>query len=80
MDELDVRPKKTSKMKRQSQRAMMRELYREFPSDSRKVIALYAAEEVKGNVCRKSNLRDLSPQDFAARLYADGQRKGWINE
>ena len=58
----------------------MRELHKEFPDDSRKVIAQYASEEVKGNVSRKSNLRDLSPQDFAERLYADGQRKGWIND
>jgi hypothetical protein len=61
-----------------SQRDKMRELKRLYGKDANTIIKEYAAAERSGLVGRKSNHRGISPEDYAARLYADGVKKGWI--
>jgi hypothetical protein len=43
-----------------------------------KVVAAYAAAERRGAVQRASNVRDIDPEEYARRLYADGVAKGWL--
>jgi hypothetical protein len=65
-------------MARTSQRDVMRELNRRFGGDQDKVVAAYAAAERRGDVQRASNVRDIDPEEYARRLYADGVAKGWL--
>ena len=65
-------------MARTSQRDVMRELDRNFGGDRDKVVAAYAAAERRGDVRRASNVRGMTPDKYASRLYADGVKKGWI--
>jgi hypothetical protein len=44
--------------------------------DQDKVVAAYAAAERRGDVQRASNVRDIDPEEYARRLYADGVAKG----
>jgi hypothetical protein len=62
------------------QRDKMRELFRLHDGDEARVIQAYAESEERGEVERESDMRGLTPQDYAARLFADGTRKGWIHE
>ena len=65
-------------MARTTQRDVMRDLYRRLGGDQDRVIAAYAAAERRGDVRRASNVRDMEPEEYARRLYADGVVKGWI--
>jgi len=65
-------------MARTSQRDVMRELNRRFGGDQDKVVAAYAAAERCGDVQRASNVRDIDPEEYARRLYADGVAKRWL--
>ncbi len=58
----------------------MRELFRRYPKDREIVVRQYAQAERDGIVSRRSNSRGLGPEDYAARLFADGMKKGWIHE
>jgi hypothetical protein len=51
---------------------------RKHRNDPEAAIQAYAHAEREGIVARKSNLRMLSSEDYAARLFADGIKKGWI--
>jgi hypothetical protein len=62
------------------QRDKMRELFRLHRGDKDRVVLAYAKAEERGEVPRKSDLRGLTPHDYAARLFADGIKKGWIDE
>lgn len=57
----------------------MRELARKHPRDSTTVIREYSKAERNGLVSRYNNSRNMTPEDYAARLFADGIKKGWIN-
>jgi hypothetical protein len=61
-----------------SQRDKMRELYREHGGDEAQIIRAYAVAEERGEVTRESDSFGLSALDYAARLFADGNKKGWI--
>lgn len=65
-------------MARTTQRNVMRELHRCFNGDHDQVVAAYAEAERRGDVTRASNVRDMEPEEYARRLYADGVAKGWI--
>lgn len=61
-----------------SQRDYMRMLYRRYKGDKERVIEAYATAEMNGDVSRRNNRYDLSPIQYARRLYQDGIRKEWI--
>jgi hypothetical protein len=62
------------------QRDKMRELFRLYRGVEARVVQAYAKCEELGEVPRKSDMQSRTPQDYAARLFADGTRKGWIRE
>jgi len=61
-----------------TQREMMRRLVRRFGQDRERVINAYAEAERRGEVRRKRNKYGLSPEGYAAALWADGVTKGWF--
>jgi hypothetical protein len=61
------------------QRLLMQELWRLHHGDRDRVISEYAAAESGGRVARRSNRMSLSAVDYAKRLFADGRRKGWLD-
>ena len=61
-----------------NQRDMMRALYRHFGDDEERLVAEYAAAEIRRDVARTSNTRGYTPMQYARALYQDGRRKGWI--
>ena len=65
-------------MARTTQRDVMRNLYRRIGGDRDQVVAAYAAAERRGEVTRASNVRNVEPEEYAGRLYADGVKKGWL--
>lgn len=67
-------------MRKPNQRDQMRELFRQYPGDREIVIHKYAKAERAGIVLRRSNSREITAEDYAARLFADGIKKGWIHE
>ena len=58
----------------------MRELFRLHGGDETLIVQAYAESEEHGEVERGSDMHSLTPHDYAARLFADGTRKGWIHE
>ena len=60
------------------QRDKIRELYKQLHGEKEKIVNAYAKAELCAKVQRKSNAHNLSPTDYAGRLFADGLRKGWI--
>ena len=62
------------------QRDVMRELFRRFGGDRTRVVEAYAEAERRGEVKRKSDSHDTSADEYASRLFADGVRKGWIQD
>jgi len=56
----------------------MRELVAKHGRKPETVCPLYAQAEREGIVQRKSNKHALSPEQYAVRLYRDGDRKGWF--
>ena len=62
------------------QRNKMRELFQMYEGDEARVTQAYAEAEQRGEVSRKSDLRNRTTPDYAARLFEDGVRKGWIHE
>ncbi|HEV2642726.1 MAG TPA: Swt1 family HEPN domain-containing protein [Candidatus Elarobacter sp.] len=60
------------------QRDVMRTLVRRYGSDEERVIHEYAAAERRGEVTRAHNTYGLTSEDYARRLLADGQAKGWL--
>jgi len=57
---------------------MMRRLIRRLGRDRERVIRAYAEAERKGEVRRSRNKYGLSPEAYAAALWADGLRKKWF--
>lgn len=58
-----------------SQRDVMRRLYREYGGNKALVVAAYARAERAGEVQRKRDKNGLKPEDYAKRLFRDGERK-----
>jgi len=42
------------------------------------IVKEYAEAEKNGIVSRKSNARNITPEDYAERLFLDGIAKGWL--
>lgn len=61
-----------------SQRDYMRALVRKYGRDKEKVCAAYADAERNGEVTRRSNTNERSPEAYAEALYDDGDKKGWF--
>jgi hypothetical protein len=64
------------------QREKMRELVAKYGMDKEKVCLAYARAERNGEVTRKRNEHDISPEDYADRLWRDGLRKSnpWLKK
>jgi DNA-binding transcriptional MocR family regulator len=56
----------------------MRRLLQRYGRNREQVIQAYANAERRGEVRRKNNTHGLSPETYAAALFADGLRKGWF--
>ncbi len=61
-----------------SQRDMMRDLFAKWSDSPERLLTEYAAAERRGEVSRKNNKSQLSPEEYARALLADGQIKGWL--
>ena len=68
----------TTYSKSQSQRDVMRNLFRGYSGDAESVISAYANLERTGEVRRLSNKSGLEPEAYARALLNDGLRKGWL--
>lgn len=62
-----------------TQRDMMRELFRRFGGDRAQVVEAYAEAERRGEVERVRDAHDMSADEYASRLFADGVEKSWIH-
>ncbi len=60
------------------QRDLMRALYRLHQGDHTATCAAYAKAEADGLAFRKCGSLQLSPEEYAKGLLADGLSKGWI--
>jgi hypothetical protein len=58
----------------------MRDLFTKWGDDTERLVAEYAAAERRGEVRRKRNTHDVSPEDYARALLADAQNKGWLTD
>jgi hypothetical protein len=58
----------------------MRKLLDLYPGDKARVIQEYANAEQRGEVARKRDNQSLTSHDYAARLFADGMSKGWLDK
>lgn len=58
-------------MARTTQRDVMRGLDRRFDGDLNKVVAAYAAAERRGDANRTSNVRGMSPEEYAVVVKAN---------
>ena len=65
-------------MPEMSQRDYMRMLYRRYNGNEERIIEAYASAEMNGEVLRMNNTYNLSPIQYARRLYKDGISKEWI--
>jgi hypothetical protein len=65
-------------MNRPSQRDKMHECFRMHGPDADSVIRAYAEAERRGEVERKRNERGLTAEEYAAALWADAIKKGWL--
>jgi hypothetical protein len=71
-------PPNTSIAKRVGQREMMLALISKHGIDQDTVCREYAQAEQRGEVERKKNPHNISPEQYAQMLWRDGIRKGWI--
>ena len=60
------------------QRQLMRKLVETIGWDEDAVCAAYADAEADGEVIRKSNAYDRTPEEYARALWQDAKKKGWI--
>lgn len=63
-----------------SQRDVMRAIYAQCAGDAERTIRAYAGAEQRGDVQRRSNNTGISAEAYARALFADGQKKGWLDE
>ncbi len=62
-----------------SQRDYMRRLVKHLGRNKQSVCRAYAQGEIKGEVGRDNNASGLSAEQYAEALWADGERKGWLD-
>jgi hypothetical protein len=62
-----------------TQRNIMRIIYNAFHGNREVCVWGFAEAERVGEVRRRSNVRNLSAEDYAERLFDDGVRKGWLS-
>jgi hypothetical protein len=60
------------------QRHKMIELFYRFGDNEEILIREYAEAERRGEVIRKSNKNNMSPEEYAVWLLADARKKGWV--
>jgi hypothetical protein len=63
-----------------AQRDYMRRLFIKFAGDKSNVCSAYAQAERDSAVSRHRNTRNMTPEDYAAALWQDGVRKGWLEQ
>ena len=56
----------------------MRKLVADLGRDKRVVCAAYARSERDGQVKRARDANETTPESYAAALWNDGDRKGWL--
>lgn len=56
----------------------MREMVKRYGANEERVVREYAEAEKRGEVQRKSNAFDITPEQYARALWRDAVRKGWI--
>jgi hypothetical protein len=61
--------------RRASQRDFMRELVKRFGMDEERVVCEYAEAERRGEVERKNNSHDFTPEQYARALWNDAVKK-----
>ena len=61
-----------------TQRDVMRDIWRRCRPDEEAAVREYAAREARGEVERTSNRYDLTSEQYARALLADGLRKRWL--
>jgi hypothetical protein len=62
------------------QRDLMRELFRRFGGDRARVVEAYAEAERRGEIERVRDAHEMSADEYASRLFADGVEKRWIHQ
>jgi hypothetical protein len=60
------------------QRELMRKLVATIGRNEDAVCAAYADAEADGNVARKSNAHNRTPEEYARALWRDAVKKGWL--
>jgi hypothetical protein len=65
-----------------SQRDAMRRILLEHGYDKMRVLRAYASGDRRGEIPRKSDMNDMSPERYAEEVWADGHRprSPWILE
>lgn len=64
-------------LKQVIQRGYMKYLWNIY-GDKAKCIKKYAEADASGTVPRKSNINDMTSEQYAKALYSDGERRGWL--
>ena len=83
-DELQRRPEQRTSARvgpqGPTQRDAMRQLLLRFGHDRARVCAAYADAERAGEITRKSDLNGMTPEQYAAEVWADGHKpsNAWI--
>lgn len=62
-----------------SQRDFMRKLTKRFGPNEERVVREYAAAERRGEVKRKRNAFNTTPEQYARALWRDAVNKGWLS-
>lgn len=66
-------------VRRETQRDVMIRLYAKNGRNPEATITAYAEAERNGEARRKSNKYGTSAEGYARALFADGEKKGWLN-
>ncbi len=67
-------------MQVQTQRELMRHLFKKDRVDAALIVAAYAKAESAGFVLRTSNVCGLSATAYKKRLLNDGFQNGWLSD
>ena len=62
----------------ESQRDLMRTLYRRHNGDEAAVCAAYVRAEAEGSIFRTTGDLKMPPETYARELWRDGITKGWL--
>ena len=56
----------------------MRSLYQKFGGDKERACNAFAEAELRGEITRRRTAGNNSAKQYAADLWSDGIRKGWL--